>query len=193
MDVNQQLFHSLTWINAAPKDSFPIYELCIRPIAGERKFLSSLELCPKRGVIGDRWLKHTWLYLQDGSPDPRLHVSILPYRVWSLICQPLQSQGQAIHPGDTIIADLDCSKRNLPVGQHLQAGTAILEVSDIFNGACKKWQSRYGTESITWFNQPNLRDTRLRGILCKIVKAGQLRRQDLLQKINISNTSYPIR
>ena len=42
------------------------------------------------------------------------------------------------HPGDTIVADLDCSLQNLPVGTLIRAGTAVLRTSDEFNNGCVK-------------------------------------------------------
>ena len=181
--LSKPLSEWLAWIQAAPKEAAPIHQLCIRPISGEREFLNEIELCPERGVLGDRWINHSWLYLEDGSSDPRVQISILPYRTWKLFCEPLQSQGKAIHPGDTIIADLDCSEANLPVGQQLQAGSALIEVSDIFNTACQKWRDRYGSQSIQLINQRENRCLRLRGLFCKIVQAGRLNRQSIITKL----------
>lgn len=178
----QELDSKMAWIQQAPKDSASIKQLCLRPKSGERLFTERLELCPERGVVGDRWLHHTWIYLLDGSPDPRLQVSLLPTRIWELACKPFEDQG-VLHPGDTFIADLDCSEKNLPTGQRLQVGSAVIEVSDIFNTACSKWRDRYGNKSIQWINRPHNRPLRLRGILCSIVTGGTVSLSDRIEKL----------
>ena len=67
--------------------------------------------------------------------------------------------------------------RTLQPGQWswmLQAGSALLRVSDVFNDACVKWRTRYGTGSVEWINEPRNKPLRLRGILCEIIEAGDL-------------------
>ncbi|MGH1540449.1 MAG: hypothetical protein ACRBHB_08495 [Arenicella sp.] len=172
-----------SWMQQAPTDHATIQQLCIRPKSGLRQFPDKIELCTQRGVVGDRWLHHTWMHLEDGSPDPRLQVSILPYRTWQLVCKEKQESGLAIHPGDTVIADLNCSTHNLPVGQRLQLGSAIIEVSDVFNNACNKWRNRYGSDSIKWINQKINLPLRLRGVLCKIVHSGEFTMNDTINKV----------
>lgn len=180
--TEEQLDEKMPWVQQASKTAAPIEQLCLRPAYSERKFTEQLELCAERGVVGDRWCKYTWIYLPDGSPDPRLQVCLMPLRVWQLVCKPAQEQG-VLHPGDNFLADLDCSEENLPVGQHLQVGSAVIEVSDEFNNACSKWRSRYGSTSVQWINRPHNRPLRLRGVLCNIVKSGIVRSSDRIEKL----------
>ncbi|MEM7438235.1 MAG: hypothetical protein AAF393_01455 [Pseudomonadota bacterium] len=164
----------------APKDNAAIEILCFRPDFGERDFRDEIELTVEHGIVGERWGKAPWLKLKDGSPDPRIQVSILGRRTLDLCWR---NRDTTIYPGDTMIADLDMSEANLPAGTRLQAGTAVLEVSTKFNDACPKWIKRYGRESFNWFNIRENRTLRLRGALCMIVQDGIVRKGDILRKI----------
>ncbi len=165
---------TLANVMEAPKTDAPIHILCLRPDRGSRDFPPSLTLSRTLGVLGDRWLTTSWLTLPDGSPDPRIQVSILPKRVLDLVWKD-----GALHPGDQIVADLDMSEDNLPVGRLIQAGTAVLRVSDEPNLGCVKWKVRYGAESLDWIAaHPALR---LRGVLCSVEQDGTLHLGDRLQ------------
>lgn len=171
---------ALPHILAAPKDAAPIELLCFRSGYGERLFPLSLTLTPEQGIPGERWLQAPWMRLPDGTPDPRIQVSILSRRVLDLVWR---NRRHVPHPGDTMIVDLDLTEENLPAGTRLQAGSAVLEVSDLFNDACAKWKVRYGRESYDWINRPENRRLRLRGILCRIVEGGEVRKGDPLTKL----------
>ena len=139
-----------------------------------------LDLTVGEGIRGERWTKKPWLTLPDGSPDPRIQVSILPKRIMDLCWR---DRATTPHPGDTMIVDMDLGHENLPVGTRLQAGSAVLEVSDKFNTGCTKWRDRYGQDSLRWINRKENRPHRLRGILCKIVQDGPVRVGDQLAKL----------
>ncbi|MDQ8185602.1 hypothetical protein [Pelagicoccus sp. SDUM812002] len=168
------------WVLAAPKDNAPILTLCVRPDEGERTFVSKIQLDPEQGVVGDRWIRKTWIYTDDGKPDPRIQVCLLGSRILQLIRRDPDGM---TYPGDNIIADMDFSEENLPVGIHLQIGTAILEVSDVFNHACSKWSERHGNVSFKWINLPENKPKRFRGILCQIIQAGEVTLTDSIRKL----------
>ncbi|WP_136685177.1 hypothetical protein [Falsirhodobacter xinxiangensis] len=170
-DLNAALPHIL----AAPKDAAPVTCLCFRPGYGLRTFPGSLTLTRDGGIPGERWTKAPWLKLADGSPDPRIQVSILPKRVMDLVCEG------GLHPGDPVIADLDVTEANMPVGTLLQLGSAVVRVSDAFNDGCVKWKVRYGADAKNWIVQdPSLR---LRGILCSIEQDGEVALGDTIRKL----------
>ena len=171
---------ALDHILAAPKDGAVIETLCFRPGFGERDFRDEIELSVEKGIVGERWLHQGWLKLPDGSPDPRIQVSILQRRVLDLCWR---NRDSVVYPGDTMIVDMDLGEENLPAGTRLQAGTAILEVSTKFNDACAKWKVRHGRESFDWINKPDNIQHRLRGALCKIVQDGVVRKGDILKKL----------
>lgn len=166
-------------ITAAPKDDVPIDTLCFRPGFGERQFPDQIDVTCRCGITGERWLKTPWMKLPDGSPDPAIQVSILGRRVHDAVRFDPQSM---LHPGDTIIADLDCSDANMPAGMLLNVGTAVLRVSGVFNTACVKWKARYGAEAYHWVNTPEYRPLRLRGLLCSIYKDGVISKSDRILK-----------
>ena len=178
--TSAQLAAAMDHIRAAPKDNAPIEMLCRRPDFGEREFLSELPLTVEQGIPGDRWARAPWMRLPDGSPDPRIQVSILPVRVMDAVWLDRENQP---HPGDPIVADIECSYANLPVGSRLQAGTAVLEVSDVFNDACVKWKARYGAAAKDWITDRENVHLRLRGLLCSIVQDGVVTLEDRLRKI----------
>ncbi|MEI4471436.1 hypothetical protein [Frigidibacter sp. MR17.24] len=183
--TREALDAALPHVLAAPKDAARIERICFRPAYNQRRFPDSLRLTPERGVLSpegetERWLAAPWMTLADGSPDPRIQVSILPRRVMDLVWRDREGTP---HPGDTFIADLDMSEANLPEGTLLQAGSAVLRVSSVFNDGCVKWKVRYGQAAKDWIVAPGHPALRLRGVLCEIVTEGEIRNGDPLRKL----------
>lgn len=172
---------ALTHILDAPKVSAPIDMLCFRPDYGVRSFPDRIQVSVARGIEGERWLRDPWLKLPDGRPDPRIQISVLPKRVADLCWR---NRDVSPHPGDTLIADLDMTSANMPVGTRLQVGSAVIEVSDVFNNGCAKWYAQYGADSVKWINHRPHRPLRLRGILCRVVVDGEIRKSDLIEKLD---------
>ncbi len=172
-----QMRAALPHLLAAPKTDAPIHSLCLRPARGERAFPASITMTRGGGIPGERWASEPWLRLADGSPDPRIQVSILPTRMLDLVWRDRVS---APHPGDPIVADLDCSLANLPEGSLIQAGTALLRVSDEFNAGCAKWKVRYGADARAFLDAPGHEALRLRGVLCSVEGDGEVRLSDRL-------------
>ena len=178
--TTEELMAALDHVLAAPKTEAPIQSLCFRPGYNLRQFPQSLRLTRDQGVPGERWLSAPWLRLPDGRPDPSIQVSILPSRVMELVWRDHNGQP---HPGDTIVADLDTSEANLPAGTLLQAGTAVLQVSGVFNDGCVKWKARYGQAAKDWITAPGHPALRLRGVLCAVVQDGEVRLGEHLQRL----------
>jgi hypothetical protein len=176
-----ELMAALTAIMAAPKTDAPIHSLCLRPARNERAFPDTITMTRAEGIPGERWLKEPWLTLPDGSPDPRIQISILPTRVLDLVWR---DRVGTPHPGDPIVADLDCSLANLPEGTLLQAGTAVLRVSDEFNAGCVKWKARYGADARAFIDAPGHPPLRLRGVLCAVERDGVVTLNDRLQVLS---------
>ncbi|MFT4716440.1 MAG: hypothetical protein ACI861_001972 [Paracoccaceae bacterium] len=166
-------------ILAAPKDAALVQMLCFRHDYGQRDFVNQIELTPESGILGERWGKAPWLKLEDGTPDPRIQVSILGRRVLDLVWP---NQANTPHPGDTFIADMDFSEANMPVGTELCVGNVLLRVSSKFNDACVKWRTRYGDDAKDWIVRPDNIKHRLRGVLCEIVQGGTIKLNDQLRK-----------
>ena len=79
-------------IVAAPQSEAAIDILCCQP------------------DFDERWLTAPWRKLPDGSPDPAIKVSILAARVYEAVVVEKQNM---LHPGDTMISDLDRGLRSL--------------------------------------------------------------------------------
>lgn len=171
---------ALPHILAAPKDDAPIQSLCFRTGYSERSFPERIQVSAERGIEGERWLRDPWLKLADGRPDPRIQVSILPQRVMDLCWSDRKNM---MHPGDTMVADLDMTEANMPTGARLKIGSAVIEVSDKFNTACAKWNARYGGDSLAWVNHRPHRSLRLRGVLCRVVVDGEICATDRIRKL----------
>lgn len=148
------------------------------PGTNQRSFPESLPLTRAEGVPGRRFTTAPWLKLPDGS-GRSAHSDLDPLRprAGSGLARPRA----APHPGD-IIADLDTSEANLPVGT-LQAGSAVLRVSDVFNDGYVKWKVRYGRDAKDWIVAPGHPELRLRGILCSVEQDGEMRLGDRLRKL----------
>lgn len=173
-----ELMAALPAIMAAPKTDAPIDSLCLRPARNERRLVQSIRMTRAEGIPGERWLTEPWLTLPDGRPDPRIQISILPTRVMDLVWR---DRVGTPHPGDPIVADLDCSEANLPEGTLIQAGTAVLRVSDEFNAGCVKWKARYGADARAFLDAPGHPTLRLRGVLCAVEVDGEVTLLDRLQ------------
>ena len=179
--TTQELTAALPDILSAPKTDAAIHSLCLRPGYGQRTFPHSFAMTRAQGIPGERWMTAPWLKLADGSPDPGIQISILPVRVANLVWR---DRATTPHPGDPIVADLDCSLANLPAGSLIRAGTAILKVSDHFNEACAKWKVRYGADARAFIEAPGHPQLRLRGILCSVEQDGEVTLNDRLQVLS---------
>ena len=175
-----ELQAGLAHVLDAAADEGVIEMLCQRPDYGQRHFVAQIQVTRAQGIAGDRWLKHPWLRLPDGSPHPGIQICILSRRVLDLVWRDRKT---VTHPGDTFITDMDLSEDNLPAGQLLAAGSAVLRVSGIFNDGCVKWAARYGKAARAWINLPEHRAYRLRGILCSVERDGLLRNGDPVRKL----------
>lgn len=176
--TTDELMAALPGVLSAPKTGSAVEHLCFRPGFSERRFVRELTLTRARGIPGERWETAPWLKLPDGTGHPGIQVSILPRRVLDLVWRDREG---TVHPGDTFVCDLDTSFANLPEGQLLAVGTAVLRVSEVFNEGCAKWKVRYGSEAYDWVRRPDHRDYRLRGILCSIEQDGVIRLGDAVE------------
>jgi len=172
------LMAALPGVLAAPKTGSAVEYLCFRPGFGERRFVDDLTVTRDRGIPGERWGTAPWLRLPDGSGHPGIQVSILPRRVLDLTWR---DRDATVSPGDTFVCDLDMTEANLPDGQLLAVGTAILRVSEVFNDSCAKWKVRYGAEAYDWVRAPEHRHLRLRGVLCSVHQDGMIRLGDTVE------------
>jgi hypothetical protein len=137
--------------------------LIVLRTAGEgRQTPDRAELCPERGVVGDRWFL---------SPERSLEtqVTLMNARVLEVACAGRARPEQA---GDNLVVDLELSEAALGVGARLRAGTALLEVTAKPHTGCAKFSARFGSEVLRWANNAVGRSQRRRGVHCRVVEAG---------------------
>lgn len=174
-----ELATALPNVLAAPRDVGPVRLLCARPEPNARTFPDRLVLTRANGVAGDFEMSRPWLELPDGSPDPRIQVSILPARVLDLVWR---ERDRIAHPGDNIVVDMNLTEENLPDGTLLSAGTAVLRVSDVPNDGCVKWKVRQGKAAYDWVTAPDHLPLRLRGLFCSVERDGEVTLNDSLRR-----------
>jgi hypothetical protein len=175
-----ELEAGLPTVLAAPRDSGTVRLLCARPKVNARSFPDVLTLTRAAGVTGDSNMKSPWLVLPDGSPDPRVQVSVIPWRVLDLVWR---ERDRVTHPGDNIAVDMNLSEIDLPVGTLLAVGTAILRVSDVPNDGCAKWKVRCGRPAYDWIITPSGLRQRLRGLYCSVEQDGEVRLGDTMRPL----------
>lgn len=167
-------------ILAAPRDAGVVRLLCTRPKPNLRSFPDVLTLTRLKGVSNDYHLDQPWLELSDGSADPRIELSIMPWRVLDLCWR---ERDRVAHPGDNIAVDMSLSEVDLPVGSQLSVGTAIVEVSDVPNDGCVKWKVRCGKDAYKWIIAPEHLKLRLRGLYARVVQDGEVRIGDIIRRL----------
>lgn len=174
-----ELDAALEHVMASPKTDSAVQSLCRRPEFNKRQLVDRIQFTRAEGTPGERWSTLPWMRNEDGTPHPGIQVSILGSRVVDLVWR---NRDTVVHPGDPIVADLDTSEANLPVGTLIQAGTAVLRVSDVPNLGCVKWKVRYGVDALRWVeSRPELR---LRGVLCSVERDGEINMNDRLQVLS---------
>ena len=176
----EELAAALPDVLAAPRNGGGVRLLCARPKPNARTFPDALTLTRDAGVVGDFEMSRPWLELADGSPDPRIQVSVLPSRVLDLVWR---ERDRVAHPGDNIVVDMNLSEENLPVGTLLSVGTAILRISDVPNDGCVKWKVRQGKAAYKWIAEPSQAPLRLRGLFCSVEQDGVVRLGDSIVRL----------
>lgn len=163
---------------AAPVGFGKVDYLINRPSEGVHQPVNSLYLDVDNGIEGDRWQETAWLRLPDGSPDPRVQVSLTNTRVMQ--CFTGNESDAVFRCGDNIYTDLSLTEAHLPVGTLLQVGEAVIEISDVVNDACGKFAQRFGAEAFQTVRAPANAGLRLRGLFARIRQSGRVMREDRL-------------
>ena len=175
-----ELDEGLAEIRRSPKDNGRLAGIVIRPAVDERRSLASVEISAEGGVHGDRWARECWKTLPDGRPHPDVQVCIMNARAIALVAQHEDRWPLA---GDNLFLDLELSDENLPPGQRLALGSAVLEITAEAHNACGKFAERYGRDAAKFVNSPEGKRIRLRGIYAKVVQSGTIRVGDAATKL----------
>jgi MOSC domain-containing protein YiiM len=163
---------------ASPRDAGEITLLIVRPgEAGEgrRETPDEVQVDPEGGVLGDRWIE---------DPDRRLTNQVSLMNVHVLRSLAGEDRARQALAGDNIIADLDLTEANLPVGSRLAAGDAVFEVTPDPHRPCSSFVERYGASAAKKVARAGRKGRRGRGVLLQIITGGRVRAGDTLRVIS---------
>ncbi len=175
-----ELKDGLPEILRSPEDNGVLQGIVIRPAHGERRELESSEISLDRGVHGDHWAEGCWMSTEDGRPHPDVQICIMNARCIALIAQDRANWAPA---GDNLFIDMDLSPGNLPPGQQLAIGSAVIEVTDTPHNGCASFIERYGRDACVFVNTGDGKRNRLRGIYARVVKDGRVSVGDGVAKV----------
>lgn len=178
--VQEELESGLEEIRQSPKNSGCLHQIVIRPDVDQREVLDIGELHVEHGLVGDNWISRKSSRMTNGFAHPDMQLNIMNSRAISLIAQKKDRWKLA---GDQLFIDLDLSNENVPAGSQLKIGSAIIEVTEIPHTGCKKFVSRFGLDAMKFVNSSVGRELNLRGINAKVVKSGQIKLGDIVERV----------
>ncbi len=171
----------MDWVLAAPADVGRVEMLVVRPAVNQRESLDQVMFSAQQGVFGDNWLASCWKKLPGGESDPQVQVAIMNARMIEVLTRDKTRWPLA---GDQLFVDFDLSVNNLAVGDRLQVGAAVLEITAEPHRGCGKFKRRFGMAALAMVNSAQGDARRLRGVYARIVSAGEVRVGDGVRKIN---------
>mgnify|MGYP000409609618 CR=1 FL=1 len=124
-----------------------------------------------------------WIKLPSGEADPNVQVPIMNARMIEVLTNDKSRWPLA---GDQLFVDLDLSVNNLAVGDRLQVGAAVLEITAEPHCGCSKFNKRFGPDALAFVNSKQGDAHRLRGVYAKIVAAGEVCVGDNIHKLDQS-------
>jgi len=178
-----EIEEKLEWVLASPAEIGRVELLVVRPAVNQRETPQQVWFFPQGGVTGDYWLKNCWKKLPEGGSDPDVQVALMNARMIDVLTRDKSSWPLA---GDQLFVDFDLSESNLAVGDRLQAGTAMLEITAEPHQGCGKFKQRFGAEAVEFVNSAKGNAYRLRGVYAKIISEGRVSVGDVITKIDPS-------
>ena len=175
-----ELEAGLAAAGASPRDRGRLDAIVIRPQHDSRQSLRSSEISLARGVHGDHWEQGCWMSTDDGAPHPDVQICIMNSRVAQLVARDRARWPLA---GDNLFVDLDLGPENLPPGQRLGVGSAVLEISPVPHLGCQKFAARFGRDAVRFVNSAEGKARHLRGIYARVVRDGTIAVGDVVSKI----------
>jgi hypothetical protein len=178
--TKEELEAGLDDIRQSPDEEGTLELIVRRPRTLGREVLTHGELDTTEGLVGDNWKTRGSTMTSDRSSHPDMQINIINSRAISLIATDKTRWPLA---GDQLYVDLDLSDSNLPAGTRLQAGTSVLEVTDVPHTGCKKFVERFGLDAMKFVNSVEGRAMNLRGINVRVVESGVVGTGDVIKKI----------
>jgi len=167
-------------MGASPQDNGTVEMIVRRPDTNQREIIEQTELDEVEGLIGDNWYTRGSGNTDDGNAHPGMQIAMMNSRVIQLVAQDKSRWSLA---GDQLFVDFDLSAENLPVGQRIAIGTAVLEVSEIPHNGCDKFTERFGSAATHFVNSKEGRQLRRRGVNMRVVQSGTIRTGDTITKV----------
>ena len=156
----------------------------VRTGDGERELRDSIRVEPGRGVAGD-----TWEPLTDAPAyGPCANeVSLVNERLLAALTGG-DPERMALS-GDNLQVDLDLSEANLPPGSELAIGEVRLVVSALPHRPCGSFAERFGKTAAKRVARANRRGLRGRGVLCTVVRGGEIAAGTTLRVVSRASSS----
>ena len=164
----------------SPRDEGVLELIVRRPREDEREVLEEGVLDLVEGLVGDNWKDRRSSRTPDGSPHPDMQLNVMNSRALALVARGRERWRLA---GDQLVVDLDLSAENLPPGTRLALGSAVIEVTDQPHTGCRKFVERFGADAMKFFNSPEGKRLRLRGLNARVVRPGVIRAGDPVKKL----------
>ncbi|MEM8776113.1 MAG: MOSC domain-containing protein [Pseudomonadota bacterium] len=175
-----ELIEELPRILASPKIQGTLCGISIRPEHSKRRLCKDLHVSAALGATGDLWVDDGWMKDANGAPHPDIQLTLINSRCINFIAGGAHRWHLA---GDNLAVDLDLSEENLPVGQKLQIGDAIIQITDVWHGPCNKFLDRFGRDAVRFTAGQKWRRYRLRGVHAKVTRDGDIRVGCVVKKI----------
>jgi MOSC domain len=164
----------------SPKEVGTVELIVRRPDFDEREPLIEATLDLVEGLVGDNWKIRGSANTSDNSAHPEMQLNVMNARAIALVAQDKARWALA---GDQLYLDFDISLENLPTGQQLAVGSAVIEVTPPPHNGCKKFVARFGLDAMKFVNSPLGKSLRLRGLNAKVVRPGIVKVGDIVRKI----------
>ncbi len=164
----------------SPQDCGTLTLIVRRPSVGERELLETGELDVVEGLVGDTWKVRGSRHTEDGSALLDAQIALANSRVMQALTKDTARVPLA---GDQLFVDLDLSEENLPPGQQIAIGSAVLEITAQPHTGCDKFTARFGSDAIRFVNSREGRQQRRRGIYARVVQAGTIHTGDVIAKL----------
>jgi len=175
-----ELKAGLPEILASPADEGVLQGIVVRPAPGERREPDRCRISLAGGVEGDHWAKGCWKTTEEGLPHPDVQVCLMNARCIALIAQDRSNWAPA---GDNLFIDMDLTPDNMPPGQRLAIGSAIIEITDTPHTGCASFVERYGRDACVFVNKDEGRRYKLRGIYARVAQDGEIAVGDKVVKV----------